>query len=142
MKTAQAPAYRVLVADDDNEVRSALSGLLREEGFGLLEANNARTALEVMSREHPDVVLLDLQTSGTGAMEVLAESRKFNGDIPVIVIAGSATADSAAQAVRKGAYAYLTKPLEPAELVLTVRRALERRGGKRASRPALAEVWT
>ncbi|MBI4591784.1 MAG: response regulator [Candidatus Rokubacteria bacterium] len=118
---------KALVVDDEADMRWLLTGLLRDEGFEVAAAESAQAALEQLTREPPDVVLLDLKMPGVDGLRVLEEAKVVAPHIPVVMVTAYGDLPSAAQAMRLGAYDYLTKPFDNDEILLSVRRALERR---------------
>ena len=125
-QTTSRPA-KVLVVDDVEESRYVLSRVLEDEGFQALVAENGPVGLELMRKQTPDVVLLDNKMPGMDGMEVLQEARRFDRETPIIILTAFGSIHSAVDAVKHGAYEYLTKPFDNNHLVLTVRRALESR---------------
>ena len=103
---------KVLVADDDRTIRRNLVLLLRSEGYETLEAADGDQALARIDREAPDAVLLDLKMPGRDGMEVLAELGPALADLPVIVVTALGGSAAAIEAMRRGAYDYLTKPFD------------------------------
>ncbi len=121
-----APA-RVLVADDDRTIRRNLILLLRSEGYQALEAADGDEALARIAADAPDAVLLDLKMPGRDGLDVLKELGPALADLPVIVITAFGGSTAAIEAMRRGAYDYLTKPFDLDEVLLTLRRALRQR---------------
>ena len=119
----------ILVIDDEQIMRDGCTRILSKEGWSVVSAENGRKGLdEVQARpEGIDVILLDLMMPGMSGMEVLDQVRKTNPDLLVIVITGYATVESAVEAMKKGAYDFISKPFTPDQLRLVVRRAIERR---------------
>ncbi len=118
---------RVLVADDDKTIRRNLVLLLGSEGYQTLEAADGRQALALIVGESPDAVLLDLKMPGRDGMEVLGELGPRLADLPVIVVTALGGSSVAIEAMRRGAYDYLTKPFDLDEVLMTLRRALRQR---------------
>ncbi len=119
---------KVLVAEDDRAVRFSLTTYLRSEGYRIVEAENGTTALAAVEREQPDAVLLDLRMPGLDGLAVLAElGPRQLADLPVIVVTAFGGSAPAIEAMRCGAYDYLTKPFDLDEVHLTLRRALRQR---------------
>ena len=116
---------RVLVTDDEQDVRWAFSTAMAQEGLQTLEAGDAETALEIMRHELVDAVLLDMRMPGMDGVGFLSEARKIAPSTPVIVITGLGSVELAVEAMRNGAYDYLTKPCDSRRLRLVVRRALD-----------------
>ena len=124
--SAPAPAS-VLVADDDRTIRQNLIKLLRAEGYLPLEAADGHEALARIAADAPDAVLLDLKMPGRDGLEVLAVLGPALAELPVIVITAFGGSTAAIEAMRRGAYDYLTKPFDLDEVLLTLRRALRQR---------------
>ncbi len=121
-------ARPLLVVDDEQEMVDALTEALQREGHDVTGFTSATAALEAVSRLDFGVALIDL---GMNEMDGLALCERLLGtrpDLPVIVVTGQASLESAVSALRVGAYDFLTKPFEPKLLALTVERALQHRG--------------
>ncbi len=125
-----ARRWKVLVAEDETEIRRTLCELLRSEGFETFEAENGLMALELLRQGFVEVALLDLMLPGMDGLEVLREARRFNEKVPVIMFTGFASIPSAVEAIRSGADDYVTKPLTYPELVSAVHKAMEERQTK------------
>jgi two-component system, NtrC family, response regulator AtoC len=121
------PAASVLVADDDRTIRKNLVRLLQSEGYHALEAADGEEALACIRSKLPDAVLLDLKMPGRDGLEVLAELGPALADLPVIVVTAFGGSAAAIEAMRRGAYDYLTKPFDLDEVLLTLKRALRQR---------------
>jgi DNA-binding NtrC family response regulator len=117
---------RVLVVDDERPQRDILQMILEAEGYETSAASNGRQALHAAAAEPFDVVLTDLKMPDMGGIELLGELPRQPAGPCVILMTAHGTIDSAVDAMRKGAFDYLTKPLEKDELLLVVRRAMER----------------
>ncbi len=117
----------ILVADDDRTIRRNLVLLLRSEGYQTIEAADGDEALAKVAQESPDAVLLDLKMPGRGGLDVLAALEPALADLPVIVVTALGGSSAAIEAMRRGAYDYLTKPFDLDEVVLTLNRALKQR---------------
>ncbi len=115
---------RILIVDDEKDVRWALRALVRDEGMTPLEAQNGVEALEHIRAESPEVVLLDIKLPDMDGMQVLREVRRSDLTTPIIVVTAYGTVELAVQAVKAGAYDFITKPFDNDRIVLTVRRAL------------------
>jgi len=117
---------RILVVDDEAGIRLTLSRILEDEGYDTAGAETAAEAMAQLGREAFDLVLLDVWLPDRDGLEVLADLRQTRGELPVIMISGHASVDSAVKAIRLGAYDFLEKPLSLSRVVLTVANALER----------------
>src|SRR3989338_1382293 len=116
---------RILVVDDEPQIRALLGELLETSGFQPILAEDGAAAIATFKAERPPVVLLDLNMPKLGGMEVLPELRAIDPRVSVIILTASDDIRTAVQAMRLGAYDYLTKPAQSDEVVLTIERALE-----------------
>ena len=119
--------YRVLVVDDDLEMCALLSDVLREEKFSVLTITESLEAFKILKREDFDIIVTDLQMKGLKGLDLLEEAKRVAPQSPVIIITAFGTIESAIQAMKMGAYDYITKPFQIDEIVLTVKKALENR---------------
>src|SRR5205809_1524647 len=117
---------RVLVVDDERRQRDILQMILEAEGYETTAAGNGRQALQAAGADTFDVVLTDLKMPDMNGIEVLSELLALQPSPLVVLMTAHGTIDSAVDAMRKGAFDYLTKPLEKDELLLVLRRAMER----------------
>jgi len=120
-------ARDILIVDDEADIRELIGGLLEDDGYEPREAADADGALAAIRDRKPSLVILDvwLQGSRLDGIELLDEFRALDPDLPVIVISGHGTIETAVAAIRKGAYDFLEKPFKSDKLLLTVKRALE-----------------
>jgi len=132
---------KALVVDDERDMRWLLAGLLRDQGFEVVEAEDGRAALEQIAREPPDVVLLDLRMPGLDGIQVLEQARAVDPHMPVVIVTAYGDLCSAVRAVRLGASDFLSKPFGNDEILFTIKRALERRE-QEAARLKAAKVAT
>lgn len=123
--TAGHMAPRILIADDEEDVRYIIGKLLEEEGFEAVNARDGEEALGIMRQGIPDVVLLDITMPRVDGMQVLKEASAADTNMPVIMLTSDSRIASAVEAVKSGAYDYQAKPFDNEELILKVRRALE-----------------
>ena len=122
-----AEIHKILVIDDEEVVRDSCSHILRRPDQIIKTAADGARGLEILGKEHFDVVILDLNMPilpGTGVLRRLSEEYP---DVVVIVITGYATVDSAVGAMKLGAYEFIPKPLSPESLKLSVKKAIEKR---------------
>jgi len=119
-----ASSGRILVVEDHELERRALTQILKAEGFVVLGAESADKALGYMD-EKIDVVLTDLQMGDVSGMDLLHLWKAKNPDTQFVVLTGHSTVNSAVEAIKSGAYDYVTKPINPEELVLLVKRAID-----------------
>jgi two-component system response regulator HydG len=118
---------RILIIDDDRAFRVGTGALLADEGYEVEAAPGADQGLEKLRAERFDMVLLDLKMQGRTGLSVLEEVRGSGNDVPVLMLTGFATVDSAVQALKLGADDYLTKPCDNALLRSKIRAILARR---------------
>jgi len=123
---------RILIVDDDLNLRRTMSDILETEGYEPVAAATGREALEEVSRTTPAVALIDLRVGDTSGIEVLRGIRQLSPETECIVLTGHATQTSAIEAVNLGAYGYLLKPYAVDQLLVIVQRAIERREARRA----------
>jgi serine phosphatase RsbU (regulator of sigma subunit) len=122
-----ASTATVLLIDDDAGVRRGFGRVLEAAGFRMLFAEDGACGLRSMREASPDAVLLDLNMPGLGGLETLTKAATDSPDIPVIVVSGSGRVEDVVQALRRGAWDFVSKPVEdPHLLVKAVRRALEK----------------
>jgi DNA-binding NtrC family response regulator len=117
---------RVLVVDDEPRQRDILQMILEAEGYETIAAGNGRQALQAAQAQAFDVVLTDLKMPDLNGIELLGEILKLQPVPLVVLMTAHGTIDSAVDAMRKGAFDYLTKPLEKDQLLMVLRRAMER----------------
>lgn len=116
----------VLVVDDEQDIREASERILKRMGFQISKASRGDQALELFKKENPSIVLLDLKMPGLDGMEVLKQIRQLDESALTIVITGYATLETAIEAMKQGAYDFISKPFEPDQLRIIVNRAAEK----------------
>jgi DNA-binding NtrC family response regulator len=117
---------KILVVDDEPNIRSLLGECLVAAGFETVEAGDGDEAIAAVQAERPSVIVLDVNMPRQGGMEALPELKRIAPDVPVIMCTARMDVPTAVRAMQLGAYDYLTKPFDPELLVLTVKRAYER----------------
>jgi two-component system, NtrC family, response regulator AtoC len=127
MSTSPATSTTILVAEDDRAIRFSLACSLKADGYSVIESGDGDEALARIEQDQPDAVLLDLKMPGRDGLAVLAKLGPALADLPVIVITAYGGSAAAIEAMRRGAYDYLTKPFDLDEVQLTLRRALRQR---------------
>ena len=135
-----APPARVLLVDDDPDFCEALSDRLRSLGFQVSVADRGSEALRLCREEPPAIVLLDLVLPGMDGMAVLETIRREEPDVVVIVITGHGTIARAVEAMKKGAYDFVSKPIDPRHLEIVLGKALERQALRDANALLSSEV--
>ncbi len=131
--TSPSPEARVLVVDDEAEVRSVLARFLDLLGYCVEEASSGHQALEMLERTSYGVMVLDIRMPGMDGVEVMHRARQMRPDLPIIFLTGHATLESAIAAVKSRATDYLLKPVSIHDLGTAVAGALEQRA--RRERP-------
>jgi two-component system nitrogen regulation response regulator NtrX len=114
----------ILIVDDEPGVRSALGGVLRDEGYDIDAAESGEAALERLARQSYDVVVLDIWLPGMDGLATLARMRERQIDAQVVIISGHGNVESAVRAIKMGAFDFVEKPLSLEKTVLVVRNAL------------------
>jgi two-component system response regulator PilR (NtrC family) len=127
MPRTETTAARILIVDDERSMRELLSIVLRREGYDVTTAENGRSALDVLERERVDLLVSDIRMPDMSGVDVLGAAKQIDQDIIGIVITAFASTDTAVEALRMGAYDYVTKPFAVDKLKIVVRNALERR---------------
>ena len=114
---AAADNITALLVDDDVILRESIAAYLEDSGYAVLEADNGRVGLEVFRKEQPDIVLLDLRMPVMDGMELLPILVEEAPETPVVIISGMGTMEDSIQALRLGAWDYITKPIHDFELL-------------------------
>jgi DNA-binding NtrC family response regulator len=127
LEKKKLPPARILVVDDETAARSALTELLREEGFEVQSAGDGFKALGRLDGWTPDIMITDLKMPGMDGIQLMDKVRAQIPDISVVVMTAFGTVESAVEAIQHGADDYLTKPLHLGQLLVVVERVLEHR---------------
>ena len=114
----------VLIVDDEATIIESLEGILSDDGFEVIHAFNGYEALKKIESESPDIVLLDIWMPGMDVIETLKEIKKIAPNLPVVMITGHGTIESAVDATKSGAYDFLEKPLSIDKVMVTINNAL------------------
>jgi len=115
---------KILVVDDEDNIRTSLAGVLEDEGFRPLFANDGVTALDVIRKELPDLVLLDIWMPRMDGIETLQRMKELHPSLLVIMMSGHGTIETAVKSTKMGAYDFIEKPLSLEKLLVTIRNAL------------------
>ena len=115
----------LLIVDDDRSHRTTLSTLLADWGYKITAVEDGESAIEACRKRPFDLVLMDVRMAGISGIEALKEIRVFNPAIPIIIMTAFSDVDNAVEAIKSGAYDYLTKPLDFDDLKLTLERAMD-----------------
>jgi DNA-binding NtrC family response regulator len=131
---------RVLVVDDEPMIVSLLSTILREKGWVVTEARSGTDGIDQLDRARFDVILTDLVMPGDSGIDLLRAAKEIHPDVEVILMTGYATADTAIEAMRNGAFHYIMKPMKPEEVVNLVEKAYSQRQLQRENRFLKSEI--
>ena len=148
---------RILVVDDEAEIRRSVRMILEYEGYDVIEAASGPDGVALAERESPDLVFLDVKMPGMDGLEALQRIKAANEAVPVVIISGHGTVSTAVEATKAGAFDFIEKPLPSERILVTIRNALDRtrladenRSLRRAvevrhqmvgESPALRQVW-
>jgi two-component system nitrogen regulation response regulator NtrX len=148
---------RILVIDDEAEIRRSVRMILEYEGYDVIEASSGPEGVALAEKESPDLVFLDVKMPGMDGLEALQRIKAVNDTLPVVIISGHGTVSTAVEATKAGAFDFIEKPLASERVLLTIRNALdqtrladENRNLKRAvevrhqmvgESPALRHIW-
>lgn len=116
----------ILIIDDEKAIRKTLSEILSYEGYKIDEAGDGEEGLRKLKEKEFDVVLCDIKMPKIDGLEFLEKSRETNADTPIIMISGHGTIETAVEAVKKGAYDYISKPPDLNRLLITIRNAMDK----------------
>ena len=117
----------IMIVDDEEGIRTALSGIFEDEGFDVVPAASGEDAVRLAKGTVPDVVILDVWLSGIDGIQTMIQLLEMHPALPVVIISGHANIELAVKATRMGAYDILEKPLSMEKVLLTVQRAIEKR---------------
>ena len=118
---------KILVVDDEQSLREVLSIMLKRTGYAVTSVADGEEAIELLNKDIFDLVITDLRMPKIDGMEVLKAAKSASPETVVLIITAFASADSAVEAMKQGAYDYLTKPFQVDEVQLIIRNALEKR---------------
>jgi two-component system nitrogen regulation response regulator NtrX len=116
----------ILVVDDEKNIRSSLEAILKDEGYRVRGAASGEELLKQVQQTVPDLVILDVWLPGMDGLQALTELKRIHPELPVIMISGHGTVESAVKAIKLGAYHFIEKPPSLEMTLLTVRNALDR----------------
>lgn len=116
----------ILIIDDEKAIRKTLSEILGFEGYSIEEAGDGEEGLKKFGQKSYDVVLCDIKMPKLDGIEFLEKAKEINPDIPIIMISGHGNIDTAVEAVKKGAFDYISKPPDLNRLLITLRNATDR----------------
>ncbi len=121
-------AEHILIVDDEEGIRFSLRGILEDEGYEVTEASSAEEALVIVKNQCPDLVFLDIWLPKMDGLEALQKLKEAHSDLPIIMISGHGTIETAVQALHFGAHDFVEKPLSLEKILVLVRHALEIKG--------------
>lgn len=116
---------KILIIDDENDLRFVLKRFLSKHGYEVLEASSGKKALELLRSNEVDLILCDFKLDDMDGDVVLKAIKEINATVPVIIITGYSNIKTAVEVMRLGAIDYVTKPLLPEEILLTIRKAID-----------------
>ena len=116
----------ILLIDDEKAIRKTLQEILTYEGFKVKEASDGEEGLKMFNEKNYDVVLCDIKMPKLDGMEFLAKANAANPDVPVIMISGHGNIETAVEAVKKGAFDYISKPPDLNRMLITIRNAMDK----------------
>ena len=134
------PLKRVLVVDDEPMIVSLLSTILREKGWDVTEARSGTEGIDQLDRARFDVILTDLVMPGDTGIDLLRAAKEIHPDVEVILMTGYATAETAIEAMRNGAFHYIMKPLKTEEVANLVEKAYTQRQLQRENQFLKSEI--
>ncbi len=126
------PMEKILIIDDDKDLCFVLKRFLSKHGFEVIEATSGRAALEILENVEPDLILCDFRLEDMSGSSILKKIKEKNPSVPVIIITGYSNIKTAVEVMKLGAMDYVTKPLLPDEILLTIRKALSKSAEEKA----------
>jgi two-component system response regulator HydG len=124
---------KILIIDDDKDLCFVLKRFLSKHGFEVLDATTGKTALEILETVEPDLILCDFRLEDMSGSSILKKIKEKNPSVPVIIITGYSNIKTAVEVMKLGAMDYVTKPLLPDEILLTIRKALTKSSEDKAA---------
>jgi len=117
---------KILIVDDEKSIRNTLKDILEHEGYEITEAEDGSEAIKIISKDKFDVVLSDIKMPKMDGMEVLEKIQEISPETPVVMISGHGTIDTAVDAIKKGAFDYISKPPDLNRMLITIRNAMDK----------------
>ena len=134
------PGEHILIVDDERAIQTSLRGVLEDEGYRVSAVGSATEALVRVQDETPDLMFLDIWMPGMDGLEALAELRRLHPEIPVVMISGHGTIETAVKATKLGAYDFIEKPLSLEKTLFAATRALDHGRLERLNRDLRAQL--
>ncbi len=125
MFTQKAEGPRLLLVDDEERFRTTLAKRLKEKGFNVADVGSGMEAIDYVQANPVDIIVLDIKMPGLDGIETLAEIKKSDSGVEVVLLTGHGTVDTAIEGMRSGAYDYLMKPCEIDNLIVKINGAFE-----------------
>ena len=119
----------ILIVDDDRDMQTILSDTLELEGYKTNVAGDGKAALKEITSSSPELILLDVKLPGMSGLELLGKIRKINKRVVVIMLTGYGDIKDAVQAIKLGAFDYITKPFDDEDMITNIKNALEGHSG-------------
>ncbi|MCV6599019.1 MAG: sigma-54 dependent transcriptional regulator [Alphaproteobacteria bacterium] len=131
----------ILIVDDERDIRESLSGILEDEGFNVIKANNDINCFKKIKTDNPDVIILDIWLEGSelNGIDILNKLHNEHCDIPIIMITGHGDIKTSIKAIKMGAYDFLEKPFDFDKLIMIIGRALELNELKKNNKKLIVE---
>ncbi|HSH67305.1 MAG TPA: response regulator, partial [Bacteroidia bacterium] len=117
---------KILIIDDEKSIRKTLREILEYEKYLVDEATDGMEGISLLQKEKYDVILCDIKMPKMDGIEVLEKITELNNDVPVVMISGHGTIETAVEAVKKGAFDFIAKPLDLNRLLVTIRNAMDK----------------
>src|SRR5246127_128005 len=132
----------ILVVDDEADIRELVAGILQDEGYSVRTAQDSDSALAAIRARKPSLVILDIWMQGGGldGLELLDIVKELDPDLPVVMISGHGSIETAVSSIKRGAYDFLEKPFKSDRLLLVLERALEATTLRRENRRLRAKA--
>jgi two-component system response regulator HydG len=124
---------KILIVDDDKDLCFVLKRFLSKHGFEVIDATSGKAALEILETLEPDLILCDFRLEDMSGSSILKKIKEMNPSVPVIIITGYSNIKTAVEVMKLGAMDYVTKPLLPDEILLTIRKALTKSTEEKSS---------
>jgi two-component system nitrogen regulation response regulator NtrX len=120
-------AHDILIVDDEADIRELVSGILRDEGYATRTAKDADSTFKEIEARRPSLVILDVWLLGSrlDGIGILTQIKRDHPDLPVVMISGHGTVETAVGAIKVGAYDFIEKPFKTDRMLLVIERALE-----------------